>query len=130
MFLARIFGRKNKLIAGDHACAPNALLAVMPELEESELHRLFIFCCEDYPYGGVKSSEFSAVLSHLKIRKKFEYSYYKSGKPLKDFLKDRKTAYILLVWGHFTAVKNGKVHDLIKQNSQKKVFCSWRLKTL
>ena len=128
MFLARIFGRKNKYIAGSHTCAPNALLAVMPKLGENEVDSAFVFCCEDYPYGGVTNSEFSAVLGYLKIKEKFEYND-KDGKFLKDFLRDKESIYILLVWGHFTVIKNGKVHDFIKQKPSKRVFCSWRLKT-
>lgn len=114
-----------KVSPGIHNCAPNALAKVMPSLSSDGIIKGFFECCDKWPYGGVTNKEFNITLRHLGIFNQFEYDDNKKIKVL-NFL-SRKDTFIILLYGHFTVIKAGKVDDNHTVRYHDQVYCSWKL---
>ena len=132
---------KKKIIAsfnGKHDCSVRSLLLVMPELDYEEVRNAFRNCCQWYPYGAVTNNEFNMALRTLGIFNKFEYVILddedsSDDKTAWDFIEDKDNTYIILFYGHFTVVNDGRIEDffpvdLTNAMSEKKVHRYWRLK--
>ena len=120
----------SRLQTGEHNCALVALAKVMPDLSPDQIIQGFSDCCYRWPYGGVTNKEFNITLRYLGLYNKFEYDG-SDEMMLDNFLvrSKRKDVFILLLHGHFTVVKYGKVHDnsFYANLGDAKVYCSWRL---
>lgn len=117
-----------KLQKGKHNCAPMALAEVMPNLSADRILQGFSECCDKWPYGGVTNKEFNITLRHLDLFEKFKYDD-SDKRIMKHFLCRRNEVFILLILGHFTVVRNGKIYDNVIYTKciNDKVYCSWRL---
>lgn len=117
---------------GLHDCAPSALTRVVPALSFQSIRKAFSLCCGRWPNAGVTNKEFNIVLRYLELFERFEYTEPQDAL-LNDYLVDKNTTHILLLWGHFTVTKNGQVIEPVKQlffrypPDEIKVICAWRL---
>tara|TARA_X000000950_G_scaffold289319_1_gene411934 strand:+ start:5835 stop:7157 length:1323 start_codon:yes stop_codon:yes gene_type:complete len=95
---------------GLHDCGPRALMTVLPDLQRDKVEAAFKDCSDEWPYGGVTNVEFTTVLRHLNL---FELFTYHAGDNLKlsDFTQEDNKFAVLLITGHFTVIKNGKIFD-------------------
>ena len=123
---------------GKHDCSIRSLLLVMPELDYERVRRVFEQCTQWYPYGAVTNNEFNMVLRTLGIFDKFEYGILddeesSEDKTAWDFIEDKENTYIILFYGHFTVIDNGRIVDFFPVNltnamRERKVYRYWMLK--
>lgn len=113
---------------GPHDCGMRALQVVLPHLSAEKIENAFMNCADKWPRGGVTNVEFNVALRFMGLFDQFEYNDA-DGQKLGDFLDDEDSATILLIHGHFTTVKEGKIIDMsfVPGAAQQKVYCSWRL---
>ena len=114
---------------GPHDCGIRALLKVVPDLPHEKVKEAFMHCCEWWPYGGITNKEFNIALRYLKIFDHFVYDD-RDNMCIGEFISDYQNNYILLLHGHFTFIRNGKIQDApfyTNSKSDEKVYCSWKL---
>ena len=112
-----------------HDCGPRALLSVMPKLPHSKIKDAFMQCTDKWPNGGVTNVEFNVALRYMNIFNRFKYNDA-DGQVMGNFLSDKTESYILLIHGHFTTIKGGKIYDSFayaNPNPKQLVYCSWKL---
>lgn len=117
-----------KLPGGPHDCGLRALCRVMPELPLEKITHAFDNSCDKWPFDGITNKEFNIALRFLGVFELFKYSDTE-GKKLIEFLNE-DGVYILLIYGHFTVVMDGKIKDSSyyqNMSGSEKVFCSWKL---
>ncbi len=146
-FLKKIFflSRKQKSILWEstnvdlslynepHNCGLIALHELIPNLSINNLKKAFLFCCEKWPYDGVKKRDMNIVLRYLKL---YDLMSYKDVSEdnflLNELIKNTKKSYMVLVPNHYFVVKNGIVidHDgeyYYRQRNKILVHCYWEL---
>ena len=118
--------------SGLHDCGPRALIRVVPELRETQILEAFLLCSEKWPHGGVSNKEFEIALKYLKVK----HHYNSTQETLQDLLDRKPSRCVALLWGHFIAIRDGKVagREVIGQHSYQffrttpseiTVYCSW-----
>lgn len=114
---------------GAYDCALESLYWAAPSLSEARIIEAFQRDTFNWPYQGVTNSEFHAVLERLGLT--FEYS--DETRPLSQFLAERPRRGVVLLWGHFVAVVDGRVAGCaadVRFNGQPsaEVVCTWTLR--
>lgn len=107
-----------------HDCGPRSLLRAVPELDPDQIREAFILCSEKWPYGGVSNKEFEIAVKHLGL----EHKYCGEEETLEDVLNRQPSRCVALLWGHFIAIRDGKVagNELLAGTpTEIKVVCSW-----
>ncbi len=118
----------NSRFQGKHDCALVALAKIFPDFPSDQMIQGFSNCCDRWPYAGVTNKEFNITLRHLELFDKFEYDD-SDDMIVSHFLIKEADVFILLIYGHFTVVKHGKVFDtrVYTNIHSANVYCSWRL---
>ena len=82
-----------------------------------------------WPYRGISNKEFNITLAYLKIQDTFEYVIPKTLN-LSDLISHKNDTFIVLVYGHYTIIKNGVCLEKSYSHFSEeiKVYCYWRLK--
>ncbi len=116
-----------KEIQGPHDCALRALHIACPDISVESMRESFGLCCGDWPYKGVTNKEFNISINHLKAKDRFQYND-DDNITLKNLLRNKKSIFIALIYGHFTVVYNGRIIDgYTHYDSDQKVYCYWHL---
>ena len=118
---------------GQHDCGPRALCQILPHLKQDSVKEAFLYSSKLWPYGGVTNKDFNIALRYLRIINLFEYKgYEETCMPVaNDFRNKKNDTFILLIYGHYTVVRKGKIIDrrvLAKNISKEQVYCSWKLR--
>ena len=114
----------SKLGMGDHDCAPVSLYWAAPWISESQIRHAFLFCAENWPYGGVTNREFQITLKYLKT----EVYYSADSETLGVLLAKKPNRCVALLHGHFIAIIKGKI---VGRDARRvwdlntEVYCHW-----
>ena len=116
-----------KLLNEDHSCALVAFAQAFPHFQASQIVVAFGQCCEKWPNDGVENVDFNIVARHLDVFNKLKYDDT-SGRKIADFRHRRKT-YIILIYGHYTVMCNGKIIDYYNNriSNDNEVYASWEV---
>lgn len=110
--------------AGDHDCAPASLYWAAPWIPESRIAEAFLFCAENWPYGGVTNKEFQIVLRYLGA----EGYYSADSETLGALLARNPDRCVALLHGHFIAIVDGKIVGRDARHAwdlSTEVYCHW-----
>ena len=110
--------------AGDHDCAPVSLYWAAPWIPESRIVEAFLFCAENWPYGGVTNKEFQIVLKYLGAGS----DYFDDSGTLGTLLAGKPSRCVALLHGHFIAIINGKIVGRDARRAWDlgtEVYCYW-----
>ena len=116
--------KENSMFCGPHDCGPRALSRVVPELRREQIQSAFVLCSEKWPHGGVSNKEFEMTMKYLQIR----HRYSGEQETLQDLLDRNPHRCVALLWGHFVAIRDGKIvgrERLCRPPSEINVVCSW-----
>ena len=109
---------------GDHDCAPASLYWAAPWIPESRITEAFLFCAENWPYGGVTNKEFQIALEYLGTGS----DYSADSKTLGELLAEKPGRCVALLHGHFIAIINGKIVGRDARHAWDltvEVYCHW-----
>ena len=116
------------LDSGNHDCAPASLYWAAPRIPESQIIEAFLFCSENWPYGGVTNKEFQIVVKYLDI----ESDYSADSETLGALLARKPSRCVALLHGHFIAIINGKIVGRDARRSwdlSTEVYCHWTFRS-
>ena len=114
--------------SGNHDCAPASLYWAAPTIPESRIIEAFLFCSENWPYGGVTNKEFQIVVKYLGIGS----DYSADSETLGALLTRKPGRCVALLHGHFIAIINGKIVGRDARRSwdlSTEVYCHWTFRS-